>query len=93
MKIFFKFKCLFNCKNLIEIGFGDDKSRPKENPNLKIYNKGNIIISRPKSTKNPYKILSIKEFKSLEEERPIKSTKHTTIIISKIKDIKQLKNQ
>ena len=59
--------------NLIEIGFGDDKSRPKENPNLKIYNKGNIIISRPKSTKNPYKILSIKEFKSLEEERPSKS--------------------
>ena len=58
--------------NLIEIGFGDDKSRPKENPNLKIYNKGNIIISRPKSTKNPYKILSIKEFKSLEEERPKK---------------------
>ena len=27
--------------NLLEIGFGNDKSRPKENPNLKIYNKEN----------------------------------------------------
>ena len=58
--------------NLLEIGFGNDKSRPKENPNLKIYNKGNIIVSRPQSTKNPYRILSIIEYKSFINEKPKK---------------------
>ena len=50
--------------NLIEIGFGNDKSRSKKNPNTKIYENGNIIISRPQSSKNPYTILSIKKYKS-----------------------------
>ena len=50
--------------NIIEIGFGNDKSRSKRNKTTKIYNQGNIVLSRPQSSKNPYKILSIKKYKS-----------------------------
>ena len=50
--------------NIIEIGFGNDKSRSKKNQTNKIYNQGNIVVSRPQSSKNPYKILSIKKFES-----------------------------
>ena len=50
--------------NLIEIGFGNDKSRSKKNRNTKVYENGNIIVSRPQSSKNPYTILSIKKYKS-----------------------------
>ena len=49
--------------NLIEIGFSKNKSSSKNNQNIMVYNKGNIIISRPQSSKNPYTILSIKNFK------------------------------
>ena len=50
--------------NIIEIGFGNDKSRSKKNQTTKIYNQGNIVLSRPQSSKNPYQILSIKKYKS-----------------------------
>ena len=50
--------------NIIEIGFGNDKSRSKKNQTTKVYNKGNIVLSRPQSSKNPYQILSIKKYKS-----------------------------
>ena len=64
--------------NLLEIGFGNDKSRPKENPNLKIYNKGRIVESRPQSTKNPYRILSIKEYKPHINQKPKKKLNKTS---------------
>ena len=38
--------------NKIDLGFGDEKSFLKKEKIIKIYNKGNIIISRPKSSKN-----------------------------------------
>ena len=50
--------------NKIDLGFGDEKSFLKKEKIIKIYNKGNIIISRPKSSKNEYKILSIKRYES-----------------------------
>ena len=52
--------------NIIEIGFGNDKSRSIKNNKTKIYNRGNIIISRPQSSKNPYRIISIKKYDSSE---------------------------
>ena len=48
--------------NKIDLVFGDDKSFLKKEKIIKVYNKGNIIISRPKSSKNDYKILSIKKY-------------------------------
>ena len=50
--------------NKIDLGFGNEKSFLKKEKIIKIYNKGNIIISRPKSSKNEYKILSIKRYES-----------------------------
>ena len=90
--------------NLVEIGFGNDKSRSKKNPNTKIYENGNIIISRPQSSKNPYTILSIKKYKSssnLKINKNLNKSYKKKIIITiqiinlsiKKQNIKQLKNQ
>jgi hypothetical protein len=67
--------------NIIEIGFGNDKSRSKKNQTTKIYNKGNIVLSRPQSSKNPYQILSIKKYKSsqnLKQENKIPRARSKT---------------
>ena len=50
--------------NKINLGFGNERSFLKKENIIKIYNKGNIIISRPKSAKNNYQIISIKGYDS-----------------------------
>ena len=57
--------------NKIDLGFGNEKSFLKKEKIIKIYNKANIIISRPKSSKNEYKILSIKRYKRYESPKII----------------------
>ena len=53
--------------NKINLGFGNERSFLKREKIIKIYNNGNIIISRPKSAKNNYEILSIKRYESPEQ--------------------------
>ena len=48
--------------NKINLGFGNERSFLKKEKIIKIYNKGNIITSRPKSAKSNYQILSIKRY-------------------------------
>ena len=50
--------------NKINLGFGNERSFLKKEKIIKIYNNGNIITSRPKSSKNEYRILSIKKYES-----------------------------
>ena len=50
--------------NKINLGFGNERSFLKKEKIVKIYNKGNIIISRPKSAKNNYQIISIKKYEN-----------------------------
>ena len=50
--------------NKINLGFGKERSFLKKEKIVKIYNKGNIIISRPKSAKNNYQIISIKKYEN-----------------------------
>ena len=54
--------------NIMNIEFGKNNNNASQIK--KIYNKGNIIITRPKTAKYPYKILSIKEF-----QKPISDDK------------------
>ena len=54
--------------NKINLGFGNERSFLKKGKTIKIYNKGNIIILRPKSAKNNYKVLSIKRYESPEKK-------------------------
>ena len=53
--------------NKINLGFGDERSFLKKEKVIKIYNRGNIVTSRPKSARNNYEILSIKNFESPEK--------------------------
>ena len=50
--------------NKINLGFGNERSFLKKEKIIKIYNKGNIITSRPKSVEGNYQILSIKRYES-----------------------------
>ena len=63
--------------NKIDLGFGDERSFLKKEKIIKIYNKGNIITSRPKSSKNAYKVLSIKEYQS--PKKVVKKSKENSI--------------
>ena len=54
----------------MNIEFG--KNINNKNKVKKVYNKGNIIITRPQTAKYPYKILSIKEFpKSINDDKKL----------------------
>ena len=63
--------------NKIDLGFGDERSFLKKEKIIKIYNKGDIITSRPKSSKNAYKVLSIKEYQS--PKKVVKKSKENSI--------------
>ena len=54
--------------NKINLGFGPERTFLKKEKIIKIYNKGNIIISRPKSAKNDYQIISIKKCENSEKK-------------------------
>ena len=54
--------------NKINLGFGPERTFLKKEKIIKIYNKGNIIISRPKSAKNDYQIISIKKYENSEKK-------------------------
>ena len=54
--------------NKINLGFGPERTFLKKEKIIKIYNKGNIIISRPKSAKNDYQIISIKRYENSEKK-------------------------
>ena len=54
--------------NKINLGFGQERTFLKKEKIIKIYNKGNIIISRPKSAKNDYQIISIKRYENSEKK-------------------------
>ena len=54
--------------NKINVGFGNERSFLKKEKTLKIYNNGNIILLRPKSSKNNYQVLSVKRYESPEKK-------------------------
>ena len=72
--------------NKINLGFGNERSFLKKEKIIKIYNKGNIIISRQKSAENNYEIISIKRYdspnKKIKKEKSNKKKK----IKNKIKE-------
>jgi hypothetical protein len=78
---------------IIEIGFGNDKSRSRKNNTTKIYNRGSIVISRPQSSKNPYAILSIKSYNSLEKTKNKSFTKNKSKKLSLNKKKKYKKTE
>ena len=63
--------------NKINLGFGNERSFLKKEKIIKIYNKGNIITSRPKSAKSNYQILSIKRYEYPQNKiKKVKSNKN-----------------
>ena len=76
--------------NKINLGFGNDRSFLKKEKILKIYNKGNIIISRPKSEKNNYQIISIKKYQTPQKIKKQKARKEE---IKKIKKEKSIESE
>ena len=59
--------------NIVNIQLGNNNN----NKIKRIYNKGNIILVRPQTIKYPYKILSIKEKKYVDNTKLIKKTRPT----------------
>ena len=59
--------------NIVNIQLGNNNN----NKIKRIYNKGNIILVRPQTIKYPYKILSIKEKKYIDNTKLIKKTRPT----------------
>ena len=72
--------------NKINLGFGNERSFLKKEKIIKIYNKGNIIISRPKSAKNNYEIISIKRYDSPKKMNKKEKSNKKKKIKNKIKE-------
>ena len=79
--------------NKINLGFGNERSFLKKEKIIKIYNKGNIIVSRPKSSKNNYQILSIKRCVSPQKKK-LKKAKSIKKKSNKMRiDIEEMVNE
>ncbi len=77
--------------NKIHLGFGNERSFLKKEKIIKIYNKGNIITSRPKSVEGNYQILSIKRYES--PQNKIKKVKSNNKSNKKKKKIERIKSE